>query len=595
MGSVKIDTYRERILKPINYIYNGGNFKLDQLSTNLKNTLTKIFSYTPTKKYQFQLSQAEEEAVSNGNDETQKILPENQKLYSNIDVNLEYMKIKYNSLINNDISIREFTLYAKDKSYKAFLLYIDGMVNTFEINSFILNPLMSRNKDLTNDRKEKIAITNNISIKKTKKFNLEDYIYNSLMPQNSVKKNNVFSEIISGINMGNTALFVDTLNIAFNIDLKGFEHRTISKPENEVVIRGSQEAFVEVIRTNTSLLRRIINSQDLIIEETSVGKITKTKIAICYMKNIAHNDLVAEVKYRINNLNIDYIVSSGQLEKLIQDNPYSLFPQILLTERPDRAANNLLEGRVVVLVNGAPFALIMPSVLVDFLTSPEDVNLKFQYSNLLRFIRIVALAITMLLPGFYVAITSFHNELIPTELLFAMAAARENVPFPIIVELIIMEFSFELIREAGLRVPNPIGPTIGIVGALILGEAAVSANVVSPILIIIVAITAICSFAIPDYSLGFSLRLYRFLYIILGFIAGFLGIALGIFLHIIILTGLKSFGVSYLANHIFIDMNKRNPKFFPFPIYKEEERPEFLNTKRPFKQDHISRKWENNR
>lgn len=564
---------------------------MKELSSSLKTNIKKALLYEPTPKYEFQLSPSTEEH-NNTTDETQKILPDSQKIYSNIDINLEYLRIKYNALISNDITIREFTLYAKDKAYKAFLLYIDGMVNTSDLNDFILKPLMFRNKDKIFDIKEKVAITSNISIKKTKKFNLEDYIYNSLMPQNSVKKNESFSDIISGINMGNTALFVDTLNIAFNIDLKGFEHRTISKPENEVVIRGSQESFVEVIRTNTALLRRIVNTEDLIIEETSVGRITKTRVAVCYMKNIAHNNLVSEVKYRINNLDIDYITSAGQLEKLIQDKPNSLFPQMLLTERPDRAANNLLEGRVVVFVNGSPYALIMPSIMMDFLTSPEDVNLKYQYSILLRIIRIVALTVTMLLPGFYIAITAFHNELIPTELLFAMASSRENVPFPVIVELFVMEFSFELIREAGLRVPGPIGPTIGIVGALILGEAAVSANVVSPILIIIVAITAICSFAIPDYSFGFTLRIYRFLYIFLGYIAGFLGIALGLFIHIVVLTGLKSFGVSYLANNVFININKREPKYFPSPSYKQEERADFLATKRPLKQDYISRKWE---
>lgn len=569
---------------------------MKQLTENIKDSLKRFFLYEPKQEYEFELLASSEEEEKNENnqynDETSKILPENQKIYPNIDVNLEYIQIKYNYLINKDISIREFTLYAKDKSYNAFLLYIDGMVNTSDINDFILKPLMSRSKTNDFSQKEKVAITNNISIKKTKKFNLEDYIYNSLMPQNSLKKVETFSEIIASVNMGNTALFVDTLDIVFNIDLKGFEHRTISSPSNEIVIRGSQESFVEVIRTNTSLLRRIINNQHLIIEETDVGNITKTRVAICYMKNITNNDLVAEVKYRINNLDIDYITSSGQLEKLIQDNPSVAFPQILSTERPDKAANSLLEGRVVVLVNGSPYALIMPGILLDFLSSPEDVNLKFQYSDLLRFIRIVGFLITLLLPGLYIAITAFHEELIPTELLFAMASARENVPFPIIVELIIMEFSFELIREAGLRVPSPIGPTIGIVGALILGEAAVSANIVSPILIIVVALTAICSFSIPDYSLSFTLRIYRFVYIVLGYLAGFLGIALGIFIHLIILSGLKSFGVPYLSKSLSPIADARTPRYFPAPGFKQERRPNFLNTKREYKQGFISRKWE---
>ena len=186
------------------------------------------------------------------------------------------------------------------------------------------------------------------------------------------------------------------------------------------------------------------------------------------MKNIANDDLVAEVKYRINNLKLDSLISSGQLEQFIQDNSKLSVPQVIATERPDKAALHLLEGRVIVIVNGSPYVLIMPGILVDFMSSPEDLNLKYQYSNLLRIIRFIAIFFALLLPGFYVAITNYHQELIPTELLFAMTAARQTVPFPIIFEILLMEISFELIREAGLRVPTPIGPTIGIVGALIL-------------------------------------------------------------------------------------------------------------------------------
>ena len=216
------------------------------------------------------------------------------------------------------------------------------------------------------------------------------------------------------------------------------------------------------------MLRRLINNENLTIENATVGKVSKTKIAICYMKNITNNDLVAEVKYRINNLDVDNIISSGQLEQLIQDNSSCLFPQIIATERPDKAANHLLEGRVVVIVNGTPYSLIMPGVFIDFLSSPEDMNLKYQYSNLLKIVRIIAFVITLFLPGFYVALTNYNTELIPTELLFTIAASRSTVPFPVIFEVLLMEISFELIREAGLRVPSPIGPTIGIVGALIL-------------------------------------------------------------------------------------------------------------------------------
>ena len=201
------------------------------------------------------------------------------------------------------------------------------------------------------------------------------------------------------------------------------------------------------------------------------------------MNNIANDDLVAEVQYRINNLEVDALLSSGQLEQLIQDNSSNMFPQIVASERPDKAVASLLEGKVVVIVNGSPYVLIMPG----------DVNLKFQFSNLAKIIRFLASALALLLPGLYIAITNYHQELLPTELIFAMAASRESVPFPIIFELLLMELAFELLREAGLRVPSPIGPTMGIVGALILGDAAVKANIVSPILIIVVALTALCN------------------------------------------------------------------------------------------------------
>lgn len=255
-------------------------------------------------------------------------------------------------------------------------------------------------------------------------------------------------------------MFVDTLPIAFDIEVKGFMQRNVSSPNNEIVIKGPHEAFVENIRTNTSLLRRIINNENLIIENLEVGKVTKTKCAVCYMQNIANPDLVNEVKYRINNLEIDSLVSSGELEQLIVDSNILGIPEVLSTERPDKSTKYLLGGRVVVLVNGNPYAIIMPAIFVDFLASPEDTNLKVNFANFLRGLRFFAAFITLLLPGMYVAITSFHQEILPTSLLYSILASRENVPFPIIFELLMMEIAFELIREAGLRVPSPIGPTI---------------------------------------------------------------------------------------------------------------------------------------
>lgn len=566
---------------------------MNKLFTLIKNT----FYPNNEEHYDFILPENSAESVES-NDEVKTDEINSQKdpesVFPSLSVNLDFLKVKYNTLINSDIVVREFTLTARNRQYGAFLIYIDGMVDTKIINDFVLEPLMLRNRANSYDGNEtrvvSEAISNNITVRKVKKFDLVDYIYNSLVPQNAVKKKKSFNDILPDINMGNCLLFVDTIDTAFSIDAKGFKQRGVDSPKNETVIRGAQEAFTEAIRTNTSMIRRFVNNENLVIESLSVGKVTKTKCAVCYMKDIANDDLVAEVKYRLNNLDIDTIISSGQLEQLIEDNSKCSLPQMLSTERPDKAANHILSGRVVVIVNGSPYVLIMPCVFVDFLSSAEDPNLKFQYANLLKFVRLVAFFITLLLPGLYVAITNFHQEIIPTELLFAIVASRESVPFPIIVEILAMEISFELIREASLRVPSPIGTTIGIIGALILGQAAVEASIVSPILIIIIAITGITSFAIPDFYLSFHLRIARFLYIIAGFLAGFLGIGIVLFGHLILLCSLKSFGVSYLAPYV-PATSKNNKAYFMPPFWSREKRPDFLNSKRPKKQDRISMKW----
>ena len=414
---------------------------------------------------------------------------------SSLSDNLNFLTVQYNALINSDINIRKFTLNAKGKQYNAALLYIDGMVDSDIINHYVLNPLMLKNKTNSDNSSETLIINKNkdLNFHTTQTPNLEDLIFNSLLPQNTVSSEKEFSSIINKVNNGFTCLLVDTLDTSFCIEAKGFQSRSITAPENEIVVRGSQEAFVENIRTNTSMVRRIINNENLIIEQLNIGKITKTVVSFCYMKNITNEDLVNEVRYRLSNLEIDYVINSGSLEQLIQDDSSILFPQLFATERSDRACNNLLAGRVVIFVNGCPYALIAPAVLVDFISSPEDTNLRHQYGNLVRFIRSLAFFVAMFLPSLYVAVTNFHHDLLPTDLVFAISSVRKSIPFPVIFEILIMELSFELIREASLRVPSPIGSTIGIIGGLILGEAAVSANLVSPLLIIIVAMTGICS------------------------------------------------------------------------------------------------------
>ena len=548
--------------------------------------IKELFSYKPKPGYSFEL-----ESVGN-NLKSLEDAPK-QKVASNIELNLKYIQSKYKTDINSDILIRNFSLIAQNKTYKAFLIYIDGMVDSKIINDFVLEPLMLRsysntyNKNINQLTSEN---SNKISVKKASKFNLENYIYESLIPQNNLTKKNELNALVESVNSGDCILFIDTLEIAFDIDVKGFKQRSVNTPQNENIINGPQEAFVENIRVNTSLLRRILNNENLIIENMQVGEISKTKVAICYMQNIVNPELIKEIKYRISNLKLDSLISSGQLAQLIEENESIDIPTLLETERPDKCAKFLMQGRAVILVNGNPYAIIAPAVLIDFLSSPEDTNLKTLFANFLKILRILAYLITLLAPGMFIAVTGFHHEILPTELLFSILASREHVPFPIIFELILMEISFELIRESGIRVPAPIGATLGIVGALILGDAAVSAHIVSPILIIIVAITGLSSFAIPDFAFSFHLRVYRFLFTLLGFCAGFVGIGAGMLVYINMLCSMKSFGVSFVSP-LTSSFSSHMNSLFVKPAWKYEKRPGFIMPKKKYAQPKISKKW----
>lgn len=547
-----------------------------------KNLFKKTFEYNQSNFNEF--------ILPNNPNNLPKEKKDSTSVFDSLNKNYEFLKVKYNLIINSDINSREFTLSTKTQKYNCLLLYIDGLVNSDSINDYVLKPLLLKNSITM---KENVSSDSNkrSSLKNVKKFSLEDFIYNSLIPQNSISKETKFSEIITKVNTGFCVLFVDTLTTAFCIETKGVKGRTVSEPITETIIKGAHEGFVENLRTNTSLIRRIVNNENLIIEDITIGDVSKTKIAICYMKNITNDDLVAEVKYRLNNIKIDYLLSAGQLEQLIQDDPKALFPELISTERPDKTSYYLLNGKIAILINGSPYSIILPATFIDFITSPEDTNLNYNYANFLRIIRCVALFFALLLPGLYVAITNYHQELIPSELLFAIVNAREAIPFPVLFEILIMEFSFELIQEASVRVSSSFSTTIGIIGALILGDAAVSANIVSPILIIIVAFTGICGFTIPDYSLKFSVRIFRFIYTILGYVAGFLGITFGFFLHFIFLSSQSSFGIPFISPYVPFMNSKSIDNIYMPPVWKREKRSSFLNTKQPESEEHISMQW----
>lgn len=497
------------------------------------------------------------------------------KVSTILDENKELMKQVYSVPKSGDVVLREFDIAVKDKVISAFLIFIDGMVDRAIINAFILQPLMLlSNLEIRNEAEK-----------------LEDYIKDHLLPQNQLKVSKDLREIIYQINFGGCAVFVDGLGEVFIADVKGWEHRGIERPNNELILRGPQEGFNEVLRSNTALIRKFLLDEKLVVENMTVGKRSKTPCALLYIRDIANDSLVKEVERRLKGIDADYILSSGELEQYIEDNTFLPAPQLLATERPDRTASHLTEGKVAVLVNGSPFALVMPATLTSLMHSPEDSFARFPYGSFMRLIRFMGVFLALLLPGIYVAVTNYHIEMIPTDLLMSIESARERVPFPTIIEILIMEISFDLIREAGVRIPGPIGPTLGIIGALILGQAAVAANIVSPILIIIVAVTGIGNFTVPDYSLSFSVRITRFIYIILGSMAGLLGITTGVFIHGLYFAAAKSFGVPYLSPFGPITARKLADSLIRAPVWRQERMPDFLNTKKKYKQGDTSRTW----
>lgn len=472
---------------------------------------------------------------------------------------------------SGDIKMREFTVMINEKEHDAVIFFIDGLVNKQFVNDFILKPLMLKSREIYISSFRAVG--------------------DVLLSQSEYKETNVIGELTFDLNFGSAIMLIDGAKTAYSLDVKGWQHRGVESPQTERVIRGPNDAFSEQLRENTALIRHLVRNKSLMSREYKIGTISQTPVSVMYIENIANSSLVEETLRRIEGIDVDYIFAAAELEQLIEDKSVTTLPQFLSTERPDRASRALLDGRIVVIVDGSPFVLILPTTVFELNESAEDSYLRFPYVNMIRLIRWIAFTLSLLLPGLYVAVVSFHAELLPTGILMSIISSREQVPFPALIEIIIMEISLEIIREASIRVPEASGSTLSIVGALILGQAAVSAGIVSPILIIIVSITAIGSFATPNYYLGLSARILRFAYIFLGSTAGFLGIVAGLFINILLWTDTKSMGMPMGVPFAPITKKGIPSALFVPPIWKQDERDDYVNAKRKARQAHISRKW----
>jgi len=408
-------------------------------------------------------------------------------------------------------------IFLKDDT-EGYFIYIDGLTDINIIQRDFIKPIINMNYETMNDKKKIDSL-----------------------PINGVKYYEDIDLLISDILTGCTALLVDGIDFGISVDVKKFEKRSITEPEVEKDVRGAHEGFIELMNVNMEMLRRRIKNNNLKFKSANVGDVTKQIVNIAYIEDIADPSMVKKLYDKVSNIKIDGLLAAGYVEQMIVDFPNSIFPQCQVTERADRAVAALLEGRILILTEGTPGVLILPVNFFSFFKAPDDYNTHWIFGSLIGILRIMSSIIAIYFPSIYIALTSFHYYMVPLNLLIPLAESRSRVPFPPVVEAFIMEIVIEMLREASIRLPTYIGSSIGVVGGIIIGQAAVQAGIVSELLIIVVAVTAIASFMTPVYDMGLTLRTIRFLMMIATSIFGVIGmstITVLLFANLIILESL---------------------------------------------------------
>lgn len=407
--------------------------------------------------------------------------------------------------------------FQTNTNIKMMACYIEGFIDRNLLDRDILKPLI-------------IGLEDSKDIKK--------FIFNS-----KIEESYSMEEVVDSMPNGRVAIFLEGSNICHTVELSQWERRSVEQPGSERVVRGPKQGFIEDISVNKVLLRRILRNNNLVFDDYTLGKQTKTVISLAYINGIVNEEVLKEVKKRLKKIDIDAILESGYIEELIEDNPQTLFSTISNSEKPDITAAKILEGRVAIFVDGTPHVLTMPRIFAEGLMSSEDYYLRPYFASMLRLLRFISWIITVYLPGTFVALQLYHQEMIPTTMLISAAGAREGVPLPVTVEVFLMTIAIELTKESGLRLPKAIGTTVSIVGALILGQAAVQAGIVSGLTVIIVSVAAISEFVIPD--LVQSTVILRLIIIVLGGISGLYGITCGLVIITAHILSLDSFGIPY--------------------------------------------------
>ncbi|MEW5898098.1 MAG: spore germination protein [Bacillota bacterium] len=451
-------------------------------------------------------------------------------LSSTLDENLQNLKAVFANC--SDIVFREFN-FAQNKNVRLALIYTDGLVDKSLVSDQIMKalslevPLVASGKEIGKEQALEFIVRQGLCI-------------------HQVEYTDRLEKAVNAVLSGDTVLLVDGHATALINVARSWEARSVEDSLTDKVVRGPRESFVETLRTNTSLLRRRIKNPALKIETITVGRVTRTEVAIAYVEGIVQPGLLGEVKERLRRIDIDGVLEGGQIEELIEDNPLSPFCSINHTDRVDKVAAQLLEGRVAVITDGTPYVLTVPALFMEIIQDPEDYYQRYLFSSLVRIIRFIAVFAVLLTTPLYVSIITYNPELLPTPLLLSIAAQREGVPLPAFVEVLLMEFVFEVLREAGLRMPQPLGHAVSIVGALVLGEAAVRAGLVGAATVIVVALTGVASFSFC-YTGSTTVRVIRFPLLFMAGFMGLYGVLISVFTLVVHLASLRSFGVPFLS------------------------------------------------
>lgn len=470
---------------------------------------------------------------------------QNDSISNDILVNIE--KIQHTFSSSPDLMVRPFQTKGQED---VCLIYYSILVDKVSINDNLMRPLMFQFDDTNEFFEPDLSI-----------------------PIGKIYKTKSLYKIKKAITQGESVLLIDKTPHALVFCTQGWPQRAITEPQIESSIKGGHQGFIETIEQNLALIRRYITDNNLIVKEYIVGTRSESKVYILYLEDIVNHDFVHEFENRLKRINKDAVLDIGELEEMIEDNPLSLFPQFLISERPDTVASNLLQGRVSLLMDHSPNAIVAPMSLTAFFQSQDDYSSRWITATFIRLLRIASFFIAIGLPALYIGVISFHYELIPLDLMLSVGESRSKVPFPPILEAILMEIAIEMLREAGIRLPNPLGQTVGVVGGIIIGEAAVQAGIVSNIMVIVVAVTAIAAFIIPNYDMSSAVRLVRFPLMFLSSLFGAVGLSIGIIVLFAYLIELKSLGVPFGSSFAPIELSDWKDTFIRAPLKWMKQRP----------------------